>query len=200
MKQKHNLNIVNRYTVSTLAVLIAVLTAYAALTVKPGTTKATPSSKTTSQLPQKTPGNPQFLFNAADAAGWRQGPTDKISMALFQDGYNCFASVQYKPGTVGVAAEHEKKQASDTDLGLTSTLIATLTATLQTGEGQKQYQLHQYSVSGTAGGQKVKGGQEFGYLQLPNGYIEIEGHCDTADQLPATIPALQAIEFDDCRD
>jgi hypothetical protein len=41
------------------------------------------------------------------------------------------------------------------------------------------------------------GGQEFGYLQLPHGYLEIWGYCDTAEQLPATIPALKAIKFDE---
>jgi len=57
--------------------------------------------------------------------------------------------------------------------------------------------LQQASVTTPAGGNKVLGGQEFGYLKLSDkDYLFIEGHCETADQLAATIPALQAITFD----
>jgi hypothetical protein len=40
------------------------------------------------------------------------------------------------------------------------------------------------------------GGLELGYLQLSGGYVQIEGHCDTPDELAATIPALQSVKFD----
>ena len=42
-------------------------------------------------------------------------------------------------------------------------------------------------------------GFELGYLQLSGSYIKIEGHCDTADELPSTLPALQAIKFDETK-
>lgn len=189
MKQKRNRNIVNRYTVGTVAVLIVAVTAFVTIIGKHDTTEAASSPKTASTQSAES----QFSFTGAP--GWRQGPTNKTSMALFQDGHDCFTSIQHKTGTVDVAAEREKKQANDTKQGITSTPIGSLVVTLQSSEGQKQYQLHQYSASGTAGGQKVKGGVEFGYFQLPNGYLKIEGHCDTASQLPATIPALQAIKL-----
>lgn len=172
-----------------LAVLLVAVAAYFAFTIKLATTEATASTGPTSTEPAES----RFSFTGTD--GWRQGPTNGTSMALFQNGQGCFASVEYKKGMVDVAAEREKQQSNDAKVGVTSTQIGSLAVTLQSDDGQKQYQLHQYSASGEVAGQKIKGGQAFGYLQLTDGYLEVEAHCDTADQLPSTIPALRAIKL-----
>jgi len=81
--------------------------------------------------------------------------------------------------------------------GYTITSGANLTVTLQTDTGKQSYQLQQSTVITPAGGDKVLGGQEFGYVALSNNnYLSIKGYCDTTDELAATIPALQAIKFD----
>jgi len=118
-------------------------------------------------------------------------------MALFHTiRDSCFTSVQHKTGTVDAVAEVQKGRASLIASGYTVTPGATQTLTIQTSTGPKQYELYQSSVTTPVGASTVLGGQEFGYLQLSNGYIKIMGYCETAKELPATIPALQAIKFD----
>jgi len=186
MKQKHKHTVINRYTLSTLVVLIGAVVVYGALTFKNNTTEAA--------SPKSEAAESYFSFTGAD--GWRQGPTNKTSMALFH-GHDCFVSVEYKTGTIDVTVELARIQAGLADMGYTNSPSTVLTVPLQSSEGHKQYQLHQYDVTGSGSAGQIKGGQEYGYLQFQNGYVEVEGHCDTANQLPATIPALQAIKFDD---
>jgi hypothetical protein len=138
----------------------------------------------------------QFSFTGA--ADWWQGATNKTSMALFHK-YDCFTSVEHKTGTVDVASELQKMQDMLSSDGYTVAPGSTQTLTLQTTAGPKQYELHQSSVTTPADANKVKGGQEFGYIQLSAGYIKVMGYCDTADQLPATLPALQGIKFNQAK-
>jgi hypothetical protein len=37
---------------------------------------------------------------------------------------------------------------------------------------------------------------ELAYVQLSGGYVKVEGHCNTPDQLSATVPALQSVKYD----
>ena len=115
-------------------------------------------------------------------------------MALFHR-YDCFTSVEHKSGKVDAAAELKKNQASLTASGYSVTPGNTQALTLLTNTGPKQYVLHQSSVKTPAGLTKVKGGQEFGYVQLADSYIKVMGYCDSGSQLRLTIPALQAIHF-----
>lgn len=190
MKQKHN-HLLNRYTVSSLAfVAVLAITALSISILRHNQTEAAPPSKST------TAAVSQFSFTGA--TDWWQGATNKTSMALFHNTDGCFVSAQYKTGNVDIAAELHKLQISQAGDGGTSTPGAVLTVALQTSSGSQQYRLHQYSLS-PANGEKLMEGLELGYLQLPNGYVQIEGHCDTPDQLSATIPALRAIEFDETK-
>jgi len=189
MKQKHKRHVLNRYTVSLLIIIIA--GACAAVVFKHNTTDAAPKSKVTP--PASIPS--QFSFTGTP--DWWQGATNKTSMALFhkvQDG--CFTSVQHKAGTVDIAAALHKRQDSLAGDGYTVTPGKTLTLTVQTPTGLLHYPLYQSSVTTPTGASKVMGGQEFGYLQLSKGYLEVWGYCNTAAQLPATLSALQAIKFD----
>jgi len=138
-------------------------------------------------------------FSFSGANGWRQGATNETSMALFDDNSRmaCFTSVEYKSGTVDALAEIKKAEAtaSERGNGYTVTPISAQTLTIQTPDGKKQYELYQSAVTTPTGGDKLKGGQEFGYLQLSDGYVKVIGYCDTPEQLSSTVPALQAIEL-----
>lgn len=188
MKQGQRHNVVNRYTVSTLIVLILAVLAFVVLSTRDNSVASSAPQEVSSTKPTES------MFSFIGASGWRQGPTNETSMALFH-GHDCFTSVEYKIGTVDVTAELDKIQSNLKSMDYVSESTATLTTTLRFGAGQEQYQLHQYSVTGTGSAGPVKGGQEFGYLQLTNGYLKIEGYCDTVGQLPVTIPALQAIIY-----
>lgn len=138
------------------------------------------------------------LFSFTGATGWRQGPSNETSMALFgkarADGTSaCFVSAEYKPGKVDVDAALQKQQDSYKTTGGTMTQTATVTNVLQTNEGEKQYELRQYTVDG--GSEKAMGGLELGYLQLKDGYVKVDGHCEAVEELAITIPALQAYKL-----
>jgi|GEM_PF-1670233 len=199
MEQKHNYRIINRYSVSSLAVLVIAAAAFTMLVIKPGTSDAaTPQKKAaTAAVPS------QFTFTGA--ADWYQGPTRKGDMALFhkiQD--SCFVSVQHITGTT-IAAHQAKKHKFDAQEaagGHTVTPFAVQNMTLQTNTGVKQYQLQQTNTTNPAGASTANGsqldeGNEEGYVPLgTNDFIYVEGHCETAAELAATIPALQAVTFD----
>ena len=137
------------------------------------------------------------LFSFTGTPSWWQGATSKTDIALFHtadDG--CFVSVQYKTDTIAAnEAKLQKSQAQLTSNGYTTTPGATLTLTMQTNTGPQSYKLLQSAVATPSGANTVLGGQEFGYLQLAKGYVYIEGHCNTSAELPSTIPALQAVQF-----
>ena len=136
-------------------------------------------------------------FKFTGTIDWWQGATNKTSMALFhtlQD--SCFVSVQHKTGTIASdQANFQKTEQQLTSEGHTITPLVAQTMTIQTNTGLRQYQLQQFSVTTSAGASQVLGGQEFGYVQLPSGYLYVEGYCDTPAELAATIHALQAIKF-----
>lgn len=193
MKQthKHNRFTLNRYTVGVLAILIIAVVTCSAVALEHNTTEAAPSVR-----PATVALKSQFSFTGT--SGWWQGATNNTSMALFHNAEDCFTSVEYKAGTVDVAAELQKTQTLLTSEGYTVTPGNIQTLSLQMGAGGKpQYQLHQYAVTGARSAGRVEGGQEYGYLQLPNGYVKIEGNCDNSQELAATVPALQAVKFDE---
>jgi len=136
-------------------------------------------------------------FKFTGATDWWQGATNKTSMALFhtlQDG--CFVSVQYKTGSIAAdQTNFQKTEDQLTSAGHVITPVATKVMTVQTNSGSKQYQLQQSSVTSPTGTSQVLGGQEFGYIQLSNGYLYIEGYCNASTELASTIPALQAVTF-----
>lgn len=188
MKQIHNRYVINQYACGVFVILAVVIAVYIVFTIQNDPAEGVASQKSESIQSNKS----QFSFTGAP--GWRQGPSNETSMALFH-GHDCFVSTEYKPGTVTVSARLQKIQTDLTSMGYTITPNETLTIELRSNEGPKQYQLHQYAVAGVGSAGQVKGAQEYGYLQLSDGYVEIEGYCDATDQLPATLPALQAIKF-----
>ena len=67
---------------------------------------------------------------------------------------------------------------------------------MQTSTSAQQYQLHQYSATGDTSEGMPEGGQEYGYVIVPNGYIMVQADCATVAELPSTLTALQAVKFD----
>ena len=190
MQQKHYHFKLNRYTTGTLVLLIIAVVS-AVLVIQLNRTDAAPAVKPA--IGAAVPS--QFSFNGA--IDWRQGPTNKTSMALFHNiSDSCFTSAEHYLGTVDVGTELQKSQTSLMSQGYTVTPGSTQTLTIQTNTGPQKYELQQSSVTTPAGASKILGGNELGYLQLTNGYLKIYGNCETAEELSATIPALQAIKFD----
>jgi hypothetical protein len=180
-------------TVSTLLV-VAVAAASLITVTQHKHTAAAPSAKPGIGAAVKS------KFSSTGAEGWWQGATNKTSMALFQSTHDCFVSAEYKVGTVNAAGELQKTQSNMTKDGYVVSSVSTQSLTLQTTSGTRQYELQESNVvtptnMGTQN--KVQGGQEFGYVQLSNGYVKIMGYCNTANELPATIPALQSIKFNE---
>jgi hypothetical protein len=142
---------------------------------------------------------PLFSFDTKKAPGWWQGATNDTSMAVFDKNqvHECFVSAEYKKGTVNADAEINKinTELTQSGGGYTVTALGSQAIELQTSSEPLQYELLQSSVSTPAGAEKLKGGQEFGFVQLSGGYIKIMGYCDTPEQLPNTIESLQAIRF-----
>ncbi len=186
MKQNHKHLHFNRYILGTLLVAVIIAIAGIAVNLSRSTANATsPAKETSSKIKSK--------FSFTGTSGWRQGPANETSMALFHNADSCFVSFEYKTGTVNIDDELSKNQQDLSSTGYNSASTAVLTTSLQTKTETKQYQLHQYSASGSPNGHDVMGGQEFGYVQLANGYVKVIGYCDTVEQLSATIPALQAV-------
>lgn len=80
---------------------------------------------------------PKSMFEFAGAAGWRKGPSNETSMALFNnqnpsDQAPCFTSTEYYTGTVDAAAELNKSQQSLSKSGYTVTSLGTKALMMQT--------------------------------------------------------------------
>lgn len=178
-------------------VIIALAATSTFFVIKHADADISPSVSPSTGLAQKTPGTPQFSFMAAKAPGWHQGPTDKVSMALFSNDMasGCWTSIEHKTGTIDEAAELQKIQAHWTDSGYTVAPSEPLAVTLQTKTAPLSYNLHQYTVASTTG-EQVLGGQEFAYFPVPSGYIKVQGYCNSASQLATITPALEALVFD----
>jgi hypothetical protein len=139
-------------------------------------------------------------FSFTGSTDWRKGPSNDTSMALFgktrTDGTSaCFTSIEYKTGTIDVQAELQKVISDFNKSGGTMTEMATVPAVLRTTNGDEQYNLHQFNAVSASKDNKVMSGVEVGYVQLDGGYVKVSGNCETFDELPSTIPALQAYKF-----
>lgn len=142
----------------------------------------------------------ESMFSFSDSQGWWQGVTTKTSMVVFDSNstHACFVMFEYIPGTVNVDAGINKVNAELTKFG-EGYIISPLSSQaleLRTNSRSLSYELRQSSVVTPPGAEKVKGGQAFGYIQLPDGYVKIAGYCDTPEQLPNILTALNAVKFD----
>lgn len=138
------------------------------------------------------------IFHLASVDGWWQGATNHTSMAAYQnEDHNCFVSAAYFPEAQLANREAKRQKATESlaTEGHKINKLGSKTMELSSTSGPIKYNLDQQSISSPTGSTQVKGGQEFGFIDLADGQIEIEGYCDSAEQLPLTIPALDAINF-----
>lgn len=110
----------------------------------------------------------------------------------------CFVMYFYKKGSINIGNTLNDMKASVTkgDAGLVLDESNAITLTINTFEGTKRLQLHQYSLSGSPGNTTTRG-IEFGLAQLGDGYIEIRGYCEIAAQIDDTLPALNSVSLKD---
>ena len=191
--QKIKKHIINRYTVGAALVVVAIIGVSSAFLLKDSADAAASNKK---QIVAKaTPS--QFSF--AGTANWHKGPTNQTSMALFSDNGECFASIEHKSGTIDVTSAIKKQETGLQSSGGSMTATADVTATIKVNNTSQQYELHQFSLSSSASSQKLMGGLGLGFIQLSDGYLEVQEHCNTADELSTVLPAVQAYEFDSAK-
>ncbi|RYF96339.1 MAG: hypothetical protein EOO00_02985 [Chitinophagaceae bacterium] len=110
----------------------------------------------------------------------------------FSDG--CFVSTMYNKGTIDVETAVQKKINNLSENQKDSSVV-TSTGTsrliMQTPEGSKEYTVHRFDVDVP----NIQKGNEFGFIPLDEGYIEVRGVCPTADLLPETESVLSAIKL-----
>lgn len=149
---------------------------------------------------KSSPHMSMFAFTGAD--NWRKGPSNKTSIALFNNADTggespCFASTEYYEGAIDVTVELQKNQQTLRNSGYEVTPFSTKTLAMRTPGGDRQYELHLSSVASPDGLHKVMGGNALGYLQLLDGYLKIYGNCNKAEELPRVFPALEAVRVAD---
>lgn len=109
---------------------------------------------------------------------------------------DCFVSYSLYQGKVDIAAKIKENEGRTTANQASYSLdpINTTTLTIETPEGVKDYELHQYDLQVPPGTQ-LSTGIQFAFVPLSNSYIELRGYCATADLLEMTIPALSAVSL-----
>lgn len=154
---------------------------------------------------------PLFSFDAPAAPGWYQAKLDtstregRRSLLLFDRDptkrgdtttlQSCHVSASLEVGFIDTLQKLAEIMASEP--GYTSIPLGTRAASLQMMTGVKTYELHLYNMTVPEGASPIKSGNAFGYVQAGDYYIELQAVCDTPEQLESTLPALQAIRFDD---
>lgn len=140
------------------------------------------------------------LFTFTETVDWSKGPGNKTSQVLFgkKDDLgmsSCFVSVEYQEDVIDIESKLQENQ----DILSKNHQVATLETkelTMKTPEGEKPYSLHQSKITSADGSYDKtgpKGGNQLGFIQLTDGYIKVLGNCDTAEELPETIAALNSV-------
>ncbi len=109
----------------------------------------------------------------------------------------CFAMYFYKEGKVDVAAEirniEENTKNQDGSKGIQK--LGTHNYAMQTPDGTKEFTLHQYELIGADAAQSAKGNQ-YAFVPLDKGYIEIRSICETAEQLSEAQSVFEAVRLE----
>ncbi len=177
------------------------------------------------QKPTKDQSNteprPAFTFNTTQAPGWYTGgnnwvnPDDftgdqmrkdelpKADMSVHQGSNeqdiingHCFTMAAYFDKSINVEDERKRKLTSTTaDDGRIVTEVGVSNLKLATYEGVKDFQLHKYDISGPAA-KDLQRGMADGYVQLSNGYVNIQSICQESAQLDETLPVFAATSLE----
>lgn len=166
---------------------------------KTATTNTSLFSFDNASLPDWTSGGTNHI-TPEDIKSNREGsniPTASTIIHLkdMGDPSNCFVILSYKTDNKNPASElntFNKPTISASDLSYRE--IATKPITMKTSEGNKSYQLHQYSIEGDPKTSMLRA-TEYGYFSIGDGYMDIRGNCTKFDQLGKTIPVLSSATF-----
>lgn len=160
---------------------------------------------------------PLFTFNESAAPGWWaaenwHGSNDDSTVDQADDkslitGRNyasgtreqpgtCFVMYFYKEGSVDVASAIQEitDKSANKEAGESMQKLDTHNYTLQTFEGTKDFELHQYNLVGGEANQTASG-IEVAFIPLDDGHVEIRGYCEKADQLEQTLNIFKAVEL-----
>lgn len=165
---------------------------------------------------------PTFAFNKSQGDGWwgrenvnvqevaktsnytGQTPIEKLPVAdltIFQGESmadkpeeGCFISYSYYdfPLSDVKSAYSNYFGGKHTDAGTLDT-FEPIKSSIDTFEGTKEYDLHQYRF--TLDGQDTLQGYQIGFIPLSSGYIRTEGICKTYEDLMLTEPILGSVEL-----
>jgi len=160
---------------------------------------------------------PTFVFSEQKANGWWAADNynskehadeysgkdkDKLSVAsrnIFQSKDkaidSCFVMYEYYDYITDTNALIKQKQDGATVASeLIYNKLNTETTTIDTPEGVKSYELHEYAISGP-GSKQMQRGMSFGYIDLSDGYISINGICPEGNQMSSTILGMKSISL-----
>lgn len=162
---------------------------------------------------------PTFMFDETKAPGWWSGgnnwpdikdytggqvtetdlPVASISVGQGESGSmgDCFVDYYLQKQTlsdVAAAVSEMEKRSVDGGDNITLSPLGVQAIKIETLDGVKTYQLHQYEVTGAGNTKRAKGVQ-FGYMPLKSGRIEVRSYCNEADQLDETLPAIKAVRL-----
>lgn len=138
-----------------------------------------------------------FSFNAGNAEGWRKGPSNTSSLALFNQDQSCFASLEKKGAAENGAEFSINTKAKLTADGYTVTDAGSLEVAIETNDGVKNYELMKYAVSGDGIAGKVYGGQAYGFIPIKASNISVTVNCNTIDELDSATAALKAVSYNE---
>ena len=107
------------------------------------------------------------------------------------DGCNIHLSYMKHSINPDMALADEVKQQTSFNDGTAMREVGVKTVQIDTPEGTKQYQLHEYDVThGTD--TTYKRGDALGFVSLTDGHVEVQIVCNAASQLDETLPVLSA--------
>lgn len=179
------------FAVTSALVIVGAATALALTLTNDNKTQA---ESTKAQSPSV---NSPFTFNSGQASGWRQGPTNQDSMALFSNDHSCFISIEHKGGKVDSAAATSKTLASLSEGGYITKALGTATASIKVNSDDTELAIDKFDITGSGNAGQLYSGQAYGYTQLDNSYLHAQANCNSADRLSSAISALSAITFKD---
>ncbi len=133
-------------------------------------------------------------FSADPPQGWRTGPSNDTSIALFGPDNVCFVSMEYRRGAVDVPSELAKVQADSRALGGESVKQSISKMSMNINGVEKQYDLNLFKQSG-AQALRIMGGLAVGYVQLADGHITAKSNCNDFDKLTTTFDTLKSMKF-----
>lgn len=108
---------------------------------------------------------------------------------------HCMVSAYYskKPIDTNKAVASEREEWSRFSSG-TPYQVGLKKLTIDTPDGNKEYQLYQYDTNNKD--TSYKRGSAFGFIPLSDGHIEVRSVCWEASQLDETLPILSAIALE----